>query len=366
MATNEKAILDKFELLERRLLELHQLLSQPEVATDRLRLQSLAQEHAGLRDKLAKFHKYKKTCAVLESTRGMLGNDADSDLVALAGEEITLLENRRDQLLDEIRAALVQRDPYDEKDVIVEIRAGTGGEEASIFAADLYRMYARYAQSRRWQVEVIDVSESERGGFKEVVFEVKGKGAFSKLKFERGVHRVQRVPVTEAAGRIHTSTATVAVMPEPEDVDVQINPEDIKMEFYRSGGAGGQNVNKVSSCVRLTHIPTGIVAACQDERSQLRNRQKAMAVLKARIFDFEQRKHLDLLTEERRSQIGGGERSEKIRTYNFPQNRVTDHRLEGDAKNYTLKEVIEGNLEPVIENLKLAERAEILRQDLVV
>jgi len=250
------------------------------------------------------------------------------------------------------------KDPNDDRDVIVEIRAGTGGEEASLFAADLFRMYSRYAEAKGWQVEVIDSNQSERGGFKELIFEIKGEGAFSRFKHERGVHRVQRVPVTEASGRIHTSTTTVAVLPEAEEIELNINPDDLKMEFFHSRGAGGQNVNKVTSAVRITHLPTGIVAACQDERSQIRNRMKAMAVLRARLLDMEQQKQSESIDKERRMQVGSGQRAEKIRTYNFPQNRVTDHRI--NLSFHNLQRILDGELDEIIEALISKEQVEQL------
>ncbi|MCK4402984.1 MAG: peptide chain release factor 1, partial [Dehalococcoidia bacterium] len=244
------------------------------------------------------------------------------------------------------------------KDVIIEIRAGAGGEEASLFAADLFRMYSRYAQNKGWEVNIINSNQSEIGGFKEVIFEVKGKGAFSQLKYERGVHRVQRVPLTEASGRIHTSTTTVAVLPEAEEIELNINPDDLKMQFFHSHGAGGQNVNKVTTAVRITHLPSGIVATCQDERSQVRNRMKAMSVLRARLFDLRQRKQSEEIDRQRRTQVGSGQRAEKIRTYNFPQERVTDHRINSTFHN--LSQILDGELDEIIEALSAKEQVEQL------
>jgi len=280
--------------------------------------------------------------------------------MALAKQEIEELKKRRDELMHELRLALLPQDPNLNKDAIVEIRAGTGGEEAALFAADLFRMYTRYAQTKGWGVEIIDSSQSDRGGFKEIIFEVTGKNAFSRLKHERGVHRVQRVPVTEAGGRIHTSTATVAVLPEAEEVEVNIKPDDLKVDIFHSGGPGGQNVNKVATAVRLVHIPSGIMVVCQDDRSQLRNRTKAMTVLRARLLDREQHKQQEEITRERRSQVGGAERAEKVRTYNFPQNRITDHRIGLSLHN--LPAVLQGELDEFIDALAINERARQLEE----
>jgi len=288
----------------------------------------------------------------------LLNSHAEAEMTALIKEEVSKLKEQQADLLSRLKLSLMPKDPDADRDVIVEIRAGTGGGEAGLFAADLFRMYSRYAQAKGWQVEVIDSNQSEVGGFKELIFEIKGEGAFSRFKHERGVHRVQRVPITEASGRIHTSTATVAVLPEAEEIELNINHDDLKMEFFHSGGAGGQNVNKVTTAVRITHLPTGIVASCQDERSQIRNRMKAMAVLRARLLDLEQRKQSESIDKERRIQVGGGQRAEKIRTYNFPQNRVTDHRISSSFHN--LQQILDGELDEIIEALSSKEQVEQL------
>lgn len=290
----------------------------------------------------------------------MLGKGLDEEMAALVDEELERLKGQLDALTQELKLALLPRDANDEKDVIVEIRAGAGGDEAGLFAADLFRMYTRYAESKGWQVDVVDSSLSGIGGFKEIVFEVKGRGAYSRLKYESGVHRVQRVPVTEAGGRIHTSTATVAVLPEAEEVEVDINPDDLKVDTFRASGHGGQHVNKVASAVRITHLPTGIVASCQDERSQGRNRMRAMAVLRARILDREQRQQELELARERRAQVGSGERSEKIRTYNFPQGRVSDHRIGLTLHN--LGSILEGGLDSLVDAVATEDQAKRLEE----
>lgn len=344
-------MLDRLQLIEDRFEELGRLMADPEIVLDHERLQKISKERAGLEEQVNLYREYRSVMKNLQDTEAMLKDNLDSEMQALVREEIEGLKGKKESLLEALKLSLAPKDPRDSRDVIMEIRGGTGGDEASLFAADLFRMYSRYAISRGWEVGLIDSSPSEVGGFKEVVFEIKGKGAYSRLKHERGVHRVQRVPTTEASGRLHTSTATVAVLPEADEVEVAIRPEELKMDFYRARGAGGQNVNKLSSAVRLTHLPTGIVAACQDERSQIKNRMKAMAVLRARLLALEQTKQHDEITQERRSQVGAGERSEKIRTYNFPQDRMTDHRL--GASFHNLPRIMDGGLDEFIDALIL-------------
>ncbi len=354
-------MLEKMAAMERRYEELTSLMAQPEVIADYERWHSLNREYSLLEEGVSKYREFKRVCQELEDTRDMLNNRADTELSDLIQQEIQELDSKSSKLKEELRLCLLPREVNPgSNSVIMEIRAGTGGEEASLFAADLFQMYTRYAQSKRWHVEVIDISESSRGGFKEIVFEVKGKEVFNRLKFERGVHRVQRVPVTEAGGRIHTSTATVAVLPEVEEKEVKINPNDLKIDIFHSGGAGGQNVNKVATAVRITHLPTGVVAVCQDERSQLQNRLKAMRVLLARLVDIEQRKQQDEVTQERREQVGTGERAEKIRTYNFPQNRVTDHRV--GLAFHNLSAIMEGEIDDLLDALASWEQSKRLEE----
>ncbi|MGD0354905.1 MAG: peptide chain release factor 1 [Dehalococcoidia bacterium] len=351
---------EKLESQEKRYDELNELISQPEVYNDFQRVQTLSQERARFEETVTKYKQYKSVLKSIDDTQSMIDGGLEPDMLSMAKDELTGLKETQVKLVEELRIALIPRDENEDKDAIVEIRAGTGGDEATLFASDLYRMYFRYAQVKGWQIEIIDSNQNEAGGFKEVIFEVKGKGAYGHLKYERGVHRVQRVPVTESSGRIHTSTATVAVLPEVEDIDIQVNPEDLRIDIFRSGGAGGQNVNKLSTAVRITHIPTGIVAICQDERSQLRNKTKAMAVLRSRLYDIQQRKQQDEVTEERRSQIGSGERSEKIRTYNFPQDRLTDHRI--NLSLHGLQKILDGDLDKLIDALASEEQSRHLQE----
>ncbi|HLB29318.1 MAG TPA: peptide chain release factor 1 [Dehalococcoidia bacterium] len=346
---------EKLETLERRYQDILEEMARLGLTADYERLQALAKERAALADIAELYAHYKRAGRALEEAQAILREDGDSEMVALAADEVRTLTLRQRELEAKLKEALLPRDPKDEKDVIIEVRAGTGGREAALFAADLFRMYARYAERQGWAVDILSSSESDLNGFKEIIFEMKGKGVYSRLKYERGVHRVQRVPVTETGGRIHTSTATVAVLPEAKEVDVHIDEDDLRIDVFHAGGHGGQNVNKVATAVRITHLPTGMVVVCQDERSQFRNRQKALAVLRARLLDMEQRRQQEEEAEARRAQVGTGERAEKVRTYNFPQNRITDHRIGLTLHN--LPAALDGDLDPVIEPLAAEERA---------
>jgi len=355
-------MLDRLERIEQRYQEIDRQMSNPEIASDLKQLQALAQEKASLEEVVLKYRELKKASKELEDVKSMHITGTDDEMTELVKREITSLESQQERLLQELKLALLPKDPNDEKDIIVEIRAGAGGDEAGLFAADLFRMYSRYAQTKGWGMDVISVNESGIGGIKEIIFEVKGKGAYSRLKYESGVHRVQRVPVTESSGRIHTSTATVAVLPEAEEVDIEVNPDDLKIDIFHSGGAGGQNVNKVATAVRMTHLPTGMVVVCQDERSQLQNKIRAMAVLRSRLLDIERRKQDEKITSERRSQVGTGDRAEKIRTYNFPQDRVSDHRINLTVRN--LPRILEGELDELVDALATSSQARQLEEQL--
>ena len=354
-------MLDRLASLERRFGEIEGLLADPEISADYSRIQDLLKEQASMRTLVGLSREYRSISGQIEDARAMLRAESDHEMTSLAKEELSQLEPRLEQLEKELRLALIPRDPNDEKNVIMEIRAGTGGDEAGLFAADLYRIYTRYAQRKRWGVEVIDANESGLGAIKEIVFQVKGKNAYSRLKHESGVHRVQRIPLTESSGRIHTSAATVAVLPEAEEVDVGIDPDDIQIDIFHASGHGGQNVQKVATAVRVTHTPTGIVAICQDERSQLKNKEKAMGVLRSRILAREIERQHQEVSATRRSQIGSGDRSERVRTYNFPQNRVTDHRIGVTAHN--LEEVLDGDIDQFIDALAMQEQTRALETD---
>ncbi|GBD17983.1 Peptide chain release factor 1 [bacterium HR27] len=358
MTTQTISVLDKLAELEQRFEELERLLADPEIVTDPQRLAQLGRERAELEEIVTVYRQLKETDRQIAEAEELLEGE-DPELAALAADELERLREYRETLYQDLRRRLVPRDPNDEKDVIVEIRAGTGGEEAALFAADLFRMYTRYAERQGWKVEVLSSSPTELGGFKEIIFEVRGKGAYSHFKHESGVHRVQRVPITESSGRIHTSTATVAVLPEADEVEVHIDENDLRIEVFRSSGHGGQSVNTTDSAVRITHLPTGIVVSCQDERSQLKNRIKAMAVLRARLYELQRRKLEEERTGLRRQQVGTGERAEKMRTYNFPQDRVTDHRLKLTVNN--LAAILDGEIDVFVQELQALETTERLR-----
>jgi peptide chain release factor 1 len=352
-------MLEKLALIEERYEELNRLMADPEVATDHIRLKELAQEQAEIEELVQTYRQYKANEQELSETEGILQEGSDEELKELAREEIERLTARQERLYEKLRLMLLPRDPKDKKNVIMEIRAGAGGDEAGLFAADLYRMYNRYAEDHGWSTELLSSNVTGIGGFKEAIFGIDGKGAYSRLKYESGVHRVQRVPVTEASGRIHTSTATVAVLPEMDEVEVEVDPNDLEIEVYRSSGPGGQHMQKNATAVRVTHLPTGMVVTCESERSQFQNKERAMAILRARLYAIEEQRQLEERGETRRLQVGSGERSEKIRTYNFPQNRVTDHRI--GLTSYRLENVLDGNLDDFIDELATSEQAEKLR-----
>ncbi|NLR08744.1 MULTISPECIES: peptide chain release factor 1 [Lactobacillaceae] len=346
---------DKLQAVADRYDELNELISDPEVIADTQRFMALSKEEGELRETVDKYHQYQKVTQQIKDDDEMLREKLDDDMEAMVKDELKDLNEQKAKLEEDIKVLLLPKDPNDDKNIIMEIHGAAGGDEASLFAADLFSMYSKYAERQGWKTEIVDENATEVGGFKEIVMMITGDKVYSKLKYENGAHRVQRVPVTESAGRVHTSTATVGVMPEEEDVDIDIDPKDIRTDVYRSSGAGGQHINKTSSAVRMTHLPTGIVVAMQDERSQQQNRAKAMQILRARVYDYYKQQEESAYNAERKSAVGTGDRSERIRTYNYPQNRVTDHRI-GLTLN-KLDRVMNGELDDIIDALILSDQA---------
>ena len=353
-------MLDKLDAIEGKYLELESMISDPDVLADMPRWQKYNQEHAALSEIVGKYREYKKISRELEENKAMLAEENDSEFKKLLETEIASLQKAKGAFEEELPILLLPKDPNDDKNVIIEIRGGVGGEEAALFAGDLFRMYSRYAETQGWKTEIIDANPTELGGFKEVSFCVEGYGAYSRLKYESGTHRVQRVPETESSGRIHTSAVTVAVLPEVEEVEIDIKPSDLRIDTYRASGAGGQYVNKTESAIRITHLPTGIVVQCQDEKSQLKNKEKAMRVLRARVNDEAQKNQHAEIAADRKSQVGSGDRSQRIRTYNFPQGRVTDHRI--GLTLHKLDNVLNGEIDEIINALITADQTEKLKQ----
>jgi peptide chain release factor 1 len=356
--TGTETMYDKLEGVEQRFVELERQLSDPAIIGNREVYQKTVREHSELGKIVTVFRRYKEVLGRIEESRGLL-NDGDTDIRTLAKDELAALAAERDQLENDLRVLLLPKDPNDDKNIIMEIRAGTGGDEAALFVNDLFRMYGRYAEDRGWKVEILSHHATGVGGLKEVIAMIQGRGAYSVLKYESGIHRVQRVPVTETQGRIHTSAVTVAVLPEAEEVDVEINPNDLRIDVYRSGGPGGQSVNTTDSAVRVTHLPTGLVVICQDEKSQLKNKNKALKVLRSRLLDMKIQEQEKKRAEDRKSQVGTGDRSGRIRTYNFPQSRVTDHRI--GLTLYKLDSVLQGDIQDLIDGLTTHYQAQALQ-----
>ena len=353
---------DKLDDLLIRFEEVLNELGEPDVTSNPDRFQKLMKEQSDLQPIVDTYKEYKKNKETIQDSLSMLEEEKDEDMREMLKEELSDAKKRVEELEHELKILLLPKDPNDNKNVIVEIRAGAGGDEAALFAAEIYRMYVKYAESRRWKTEMMSLNENGIGGFKEVTFMINGAGAYSRLKYESGVHRVQRVPETESGGRIQTSAATVAVMPEAEETELSIDPKDLQIDTFRSSGAGGQHVNKTESAIRITHLPTGTVVECQDERSQYKNKDRAMKILRSKLYEAEQARQNAEIAATRRSQVGTGDRSGKIRTYNFPQNRVTDHRLTGDSKNFNLAAVINGDLDALIDALTLADQTRRLQE----
>ena len=351
---------DKIDELVAKYKEVEKKLSEPDIAKDQKKYKEIMQEHSYLHDVFETNEKYKKISIQIEDAKQIVQEEKDLQLKELAKEEAKLLEEEQKKLLEKLKQLLIPPDPLDMKNIIIEIRAGTGGDEAALFAADLFRMYSRYAEFKKWKLEILSSNEIGLGGFKEIIFSVAGKNVYENLRYESGVHRVQRVPETESSGRIHTSAVTVAVLPEAEETDIEINQEDLRVDVYRASGHGGQSVNTTDSAVRITHIPTGLVVTCQDEKSQLKNKEKALRVLRSRLYEVEEEKKQKERAEARKTQVGSGDRSERIRTYNFPQNRLTDHRV--NLTLYKLESITEGDLTEVIEALKFSAKEKLLQK----